>query len=203
MVASVLKRRDTGFLLSAGGEPEDCGRGQRPGGRLRLACQADFGPVVAFTAPGAVPLNLVNFVAPAVCDFSIGPRPKVCPMIAAFPARLPARPPPPAGGGETIRALCGAVSPPTTYAHAGIVGLSGWFNSHKMTWNVVCVPGRKSMSKKSPSTPTTRRKFLAGAAVATAATVAAPSVVRAQGPVNMRWQSTWPSKDIFHEYALD
>jgi TRAP-type mannitol/chloroaromatic compound transport system substrate-binding protein len=49
----------------------------------------------------------------------------------------------------------------------------------------------------------TRRKFLAGAAVATAATVAAPSVVRAQGPISMRWQSTWPSKDIFHEYALD
>src|SRR5499427_3137934 len=59
------------------------------------------------------------------------------------------------------------------------------------------------MSKKSSPTPTTRRKFLTGAAVATAATVAAPSVVRAQGPVNMRWQSTWPSKDIFHEYALD
>ena len=33
--------------------------------------------------------------------------------------------------------------------------------------------------------------------------VAAPSVVKAQGPVNMRWQSTWPSKDIFHEFALD
>ena len=49
----------------------------------------------------------------------------------------------------------------------------------------------------------TRRKFLTGAAVATAATVAAPSVVRAQGPISMRWQSTWPSKDIFHEYALD
>jgi TRAP-type mannitol/chloroaromatic compound transport system substrate-binding protein len=49
----------------------------------------------------------------------------------------------------------------------------------------------------------TRRKFLTGAAMATAATVAAPSVVRAQGPINMRWQSTWPSKDIFHEYALD
>src|SRR4029078_12168894 len=48
----------------------------------------------------------------------------------------------------------------------------------------------------------TRRKFLSGAAVATA-TVAAPSVVKAQGPVSMRWQSTWPSKDIFHEYALD
>ena len=39
--------------------------------------------------------------------------------------------------------------------------------------------------------------------MATAATVAAPSVVKAQGPINMRWQSTWPSKDIFHEYALD
>ena len=23
------------------------------------------------------------------------------------------------------------------------------------------------------------------------------------GPINMRWQSTWPAKDIFHEYALD
>src|SRR6187551_3939416 len=49
----------------------------------------------------------------------------------------------------------------------------------------------------------TRRKFLGGAAVATAAAVTAPSVVKAQGPISMRWQSTWPSKDIFHEYALD
>ena len=49
-----------------------------------------------------------------------------------------------------------------------------------------------------------RRKFLRGAAIATAATaVAAPSVVNAQGPISMRWQSTWPAKDIFHEYALD
>jgi TRAP-type mannitol/chloroaromatic compound transport system substrate-binding protein len=59
------------------------------------------------------------------------------------------------------------------------------------------------MPTKSPSAVATRRKFLKGAAVATAATVAAPSVVRAQGPISMRWQSTWPSKDIFHEYALD
>ncbi|WP_088347249.1 MULTISPECIES: TRAP transporter substrate-binding protein [Rhodomicrobium] len=49
-----------------------------------------------------------------------------------------------------------------------------------------------------------RRKFLRGAAIATAASaIAAPTVVRAQGPISMRWQSTWPSKDIFHEYALD
>ena len=39
--------------------------------------------------------------------------------------------------------------------------------------------------------------------MAAAATVAAPSVVKAQGPISMRWQSTWPSKDIFHEFALD
>src|SRR5262245_5114420 len=50
---------------------------------------------------------------------------------------------------------------------------------------------------------TSRRKFLGGAAMATAAAVTAPSVVKAQGPISMRWQSTWPSKDIFHEYALD
>jgi len=59
------------------------------------------------------------------------------------------------------------------------------------------------MSRKSRSVSATRRKFLRGAAVATAATVAAPSIVSAQGPISMRWQSTWPSKDIFHEYALD
>jgi TRAP-type mannitol/chloroaromatic compound transport system substrate-binding protein len=57
-------------------------------------------------------------------------------------------------------------------------------------------------SDKSKSV-TSRRKFLSTAGVAAAAAVAAPSVVKAQGPVSMRWQSTWPSKDIFHEYALD
>ncbi|HEV7874357.1 MAG TPA: TRAP transporter substrate-binding protein [Enterovirga sp.] len=50
---------------------------------------------------------------------------------------------------------------------------------------------------------TSRRKFLSGAAVTAAASIAAPSLVKAQGPISMRWQSTWPSKDIFHEYALD
>jgi TRAP-type mannitol/chloroaromatic compound transport system substrate-binding protein len=49
-----------------------------------------------------------------------------------------------------------------------------------------------------------RRKFLrTGALAAGAATLAAPNVVKAQGPISMRWQSTWPSKDIFHEYAID
>ncbi|MNE72100.1 Lactate-binding periplasmic protein precursor [compost metagenome] len=30
-----------------------------------------------------------------------------------------------------------------------------------------------------------------------------PAVVKAQGPITMRWQSTWPTKDIFHEFAGD
>jgi TRAP-type mannitol/chloroaromatic compound transport system substrate-binding protein len=55
----------------------------------------------------------------------------------------------------------------------------------------------------SKTSTVTRRKFLRTGAVAAAATVAAPAVVKAQGPINMRWQSTWPSKDIFHEYAND
>jgi TRAP-type mannitol/chloroaromatic compound transport system substrate-binding protein len=40
-------------------------------------------------------------------------------------------------------------------------------------------------------------------AAATTAAVVAPSVVKAQGAQTFRFQSTWPSKDIFHEYALD
>ena len=53
-----------------------------------------------------------------------------------------------------------------------------------------------------------RRAFLktitAGGVAAAAGAVVAPNVSRGQaGPVTMRWQSTWPSKDIFHEYALD
>src|SRR3989442_11572849 len=54
-------------------------------------------------------------------------------------------------------------------------------------------------------TESPRRKFLRGAALAAtgAAALGFPAVVKAQGPITMRWQSTWPQKDIFHEYALD
>ncbi len=48
-----------------------------------------------------------------------------------------------------------------------------------------------------------RRKFLKAAAASGVALVAAPAVVKAQGPMTMRLQSTWPSKDIFHEFAQD
>src|SRR2546422_10625090 len=59
------------------------------------------------------------------------------------------------------------------------------------------------MTQNKSSAASTRRKFLGGAAVAGVATIAGPAVVSAQGVINMRWQSTWPSKDIFHEFAQD
>jgi TRAP-type mannitol/chloroaromatic compound transport system substrate-binding protein len=67
------------------------------------------------------------------------------------------------------------------------------------------------MSKKDskPSTQTeaklSRRKFLgAAAATATGATALGfPAIAKASTPVSLRFQSTWPAKDIFHEYALD
>src|SRR6266849_3466207 len=71
-------------------------------------------------------------------------------------------------------------------------------------------PKEGLMQKKTPNGPqaekaVSRRGMLkAAAAVAGgAATLGFPNVVKAQGPIAMRWQSTWPQKDIFHEYALD
>lgn len=49
-----------------------------------------------------------------------------------------------------------------------------------------------------------RRRFLQNAAAATAGAgaMAAPMIASAQA-VSLRFQSTWPAKDIFHEYAND
>jgi TRAP-type mannitol/chloroaromatic compound transport system substrate-binding protein len=54
------------------------------------------------------------------------------------------------------------------------------------------------MSRKS----TTRRSFLIAAGTTGAAAVAMPQVSRAQ-TVTWKYQSTWPTKDIFHEFAAD
>jgi TRAP-type mannitol/chloroaromatic compound transport system substrate-binding protein len=59
------------------------------------------------------------------------------------------------------------------------------------------------MTRPTKNEASTRRHFLKVAAAGSAATVAVPNIVNAQGPVSMRFQSTWPAKDIFHEYALD
>ncbi|MEY3286108.1 MAG: hypothetical protein RL500_838 [Pseudomonadota bacterium] len=58
-------------------------------------------------------------------------------------------------------------------------------------------------SKKTQQ-PAERRRFLAKAATGTVAAgaLAAPMVSNAQ-TVSLRFQSTWPAKDIFHEYAND
>jgi TRAP-type mannitol/chloroaromatic compound transport system substrate-binding protein len=55
--------------------------------------------------------------------------------------------------------------------------------------------------KKQPQ----RRRFLqtAAASAVGAGALAAPHVASAQTTTSLRFQSTWPSKDIFHEYALD
>lgn len=59
------------------------------------------------------------------------------------------------------------------------------------------------MSEQSKS-PAQRRRFLKKAAVGAAAggALAAPMVSNAQ-TTTLRFQSTWPAKDIFHEYAND
>jgi TRAP-type mannitol/chloroaromatic compound transport system substrate-binding protein len=59
---------------------------------------------------------------------------------------------------------------------------------------------------KQPEQKPSRRKFLAAAVTGGVGAAAAgfPMIAKAQaGPISMRWQSTWPAKDIFHEYALD
>ena len=60
-------------------------------------------------------------------------------------------------------------------------------------------------AKQAAPEKVSRRKFLTTAAVGTAGAAAAgfPMISSAQSPINMRWQSTWPAKDIFHEFALD
>jgi TRAP-type mannitol/chloroaromatic compound transport system substrate-binding protein len=60
-------------------------------------------------------------------------------------------------------------------------------------------------NESAPATPQAdRRKFFARATAATAgaAALGVPMVSRAQ-TVSFRFQSTWPAKDIFHEYAND
>src|ERR687889_544803 len=67
------------------------------------------------------------------------------------------------------------------------------------------MPKRRMPSHSTSLEGQSRRKFLTtgAAAVAGAAALAAPHIANAQTPTTFRFQSTWPSKDIFHEFALD
>ena len=66
----------------------------------------------------------------------------------------------------------------------------------------------KLRSQYQPETFTTidmtprRRSLIKGAAIATGA-LSAPMLATAQTTTSFRFQSTWPAKDIFHEYAND
>ena len=63
---------------------------------------------------------------------------------------------------------------------------------------------KKDEQKDSAPAVDKRRKFLSGAAGAGAVALGFPMIAKGQAtPVSMRWQSTWPAKDIFHEYAND
>src|SRR5919202_1660345 len=64
--------------------------------------------------------------------------------------------------------------------------------------------GDALMSGNAPTSSAARRGVLKAAAIGGvgAAALAAPSVSRAQAAV-LRFQSTWPQRDIFHEYAQD
>src|SRR5712691_5215135 len=64
---------------------------------------------------------------------------------------------------------------------------------------------QRAVSAAKSETVASRRKFLKGAAAigTGAAALGFPMIAKSQGPISMRWQSTWPAKDIFHEYALD
>lgn len=62
------------------------------------------------------------------------------------------------------------------------------------------------MFKNQKDTTGSRRQFLKGGATAVAtgaATLAMPAVAKAQEAVVFKFQSTWPAKDIFHEFAVD
>ena len=64
---------------------------------------------------------------------------------------------------------------------------------------------KKTAEEQSTQSRASRRSFLKKAALgaAGAAVATAPTIIVAQAPISLRFQSTWPTKDIFHEYALD
>jgi TRAP-type mannitol/chloroaromatic compound transport system substrate-binding protein len=62
----------------------------------------------------------------------------------------------------------------------------------------------ESKGQEQESKKVSRRNVLKAAmAAGGAAVLGFPNIVKAQGVTTMRWQSTWPTKDIFHEFALD
>jgi len=67
------------------------------------------------------------------------------------------------------------------------------------------VMSNQEKAQEQNSKKLSRRNILKAAVMAGGAAVTGfPMIARGQtGPITMRWQSTWPQKDIFHEFALD
>jgi TRAP-type mannitol/chloroaromatic compound transport system substrate-binding protein len=76
------------------------------------------------------------------------------------------------------------------------------FGSILNQWRRSSAEGGSNMTDNTNS----RRRFLktgTAAVAGSAAAVAMPSIVRAQEVAVFKFQSTWPAKDIFHEFASD
>ena len=62
----------------------------------------------------------------------------------------------------------------------------------------------QAKAQEQPKGKVSRRNVLKAAVAAGGAVLGFPMIAKGQAsPITMRWQSTWPQKDIFHEYALD
>src|SRR5215813_10012743 len=62
---------------------------------------------------------------------------------------------------------------------------------------------QKKFEERNTQKISRRNVLKAAVAAGGAAALGFPAIVKAQGVTTMRWQSTWPQKDIFHEFALD
>lgn len=63
---------------------------------------------------------------------------------------------------------------------------------------------KKEATKDRTKNLVSRRKFLlAAAGVTGSAALCLPGIVKAQTPIVFKFQSTWPTGDIFHEFATD
>jgi TRAP-type mannitol/chloroaromatic compound transport system substrate-binding protein len=65
------------------------------------------------------------------------------------------------------------------------------------------MPNQNEVQEQGNKKISRRNVLKAAVAAGGAAALGFPAIVKAQGATTMRWQSTWPQKDIFHEYALD
>ena len=62
---------------------------------------------------------------------------------------------------------------------------------------------QKKVQEQGRAKVSRRNVLRAAIAAGGAAALGFPMIAKSQGPITMRWQSTWPQKDIFHEFALD